>query len=182
MKMKPSSHAKRFLAGIAMTVIVVALALPAAAQQKAADKKLAFGGALGLQTDTPDGTAFALGFYGDYFLTPEVSVGRLLQMGFTNDLRQGGLSAQAKYTLNVGGMPELKPHVQAGIGLIHADLDRPGRGSQSDTSYLIPFGVGAEYRLTDSVSLDTSFLFNINNLDLRDRERVFFTWLIGLKF
>jgi len=183
MKKKSSSRIHRLLKGIAAAVIVVALASPAGAQQKAEDSKIgdfAFGAAMGLQADTPDGAAFALGLYGDYSLTRELSVGPLFQMGLTNDLFQAGLRAQAKYTLDFTEVPKLKPNVQAGIGIIHADLDRRG-GKESDTSYLIPFGIGAEYNLKDSLSLETSFLFNITNLDVRD-EKFFFTWLVGIKF
>ncbi len=183
MKANQPSRIQRLLTGIATAVIVVSLASSAGAQQKAGGSKVgefAFGAAMGLQADTPDGAAFALGLYGDYFLTRELSVGPLLQMGVTNDLFQTGVSAQAKYFLDIADIPKLKPNVQAGLGIIHADLDRRG-GKESDTSYLIPFGIGAEYKLKDSVSLDTTFLFNITNLDVRD-EKFFVTWLVGLKF
>jgi hypothetical protein len=45
----------------------------AQAQQCATDRrmdKFFFGAALGLQTDTPDSTAYAIGLYGDYYLKP----------------------------------------------------------------------------------------------------------------
>jgi len=169
---------------VVMTVVILALTPFTEAQQKSQDQRTGgfiFGASLGLQADTPDGTAFALGFYGDYYLTHEFSVGPLLQLGFNDDLFQLGLTAQAKYTFNLADFPELKPHLQAGIGIIYSDLDRRGRRDEDDTSFLIPLGIGAEYKLTDWVSLDTTFLFNITNLDVRD-ENFFFTWLIGLKF
>lgn len=143
--------------------------------------RFAIGGALGLQADTLDGKAFALGLYGDYYLDRHLSFGPLLQIGLTGDLRQIGLSAQAKYTVDVPSVPQFKPHFQAGLGFIHADLERSGLGNERDTSFLIPFGVGAEYQLTGPVSLDTSLLFNFTNLDIRD-ENFFFTWLVGIKY
>jgi len=126
MKAKQPSHIMRFLVGVVITIVIVALTSFAEAKQDAADKKigkLVFGAALGLQTDTPDSTAFALGLYGDYYLTREFSIGPLLQMGFTEDLFQLGLTAQAKYTFDLADIPKLKPHVQAGFGFIYADLD-----------------------------------------------------------
>jgi opacity protein-like surface antigen len=102
-------------------------------------------------------------------------------MGITGDLMQLGLTAQAKYTFDLPEIPQLKPHVQAGLGFIYADLDKGSGGSVNDTSYLIPFGVGAEYKLTDSISLDGTVLFNITDLDVRD-EDFFMTWFLGLKF
>lgn len=106
--------------------------------------RFVLGAGLGLQADTPDNTAFALGFSGDYCFTRGFSIGPLLQMGFTGDLLQLGLTAQAKYTFDLKEIPELKPHVEAGLGFIYADLDRGRWGSNDETSFLIPLGIGAE--------------------------------------
>lgn len=174
----------RFIIGVVITIAIVTLTSFAEARQDAADNRsgrFVFGAAMGLQGDTPDSTAFAFGFYGDYYLTQEFSIGPLLQIGLTDDLFQLGLTAQAKYTFGIADIPKLEPYVQAGLGIIYADLDRRGWSDEDDTSFLVPLGVGAEYKLTDSVSLDSTFLINITNLDVRD-ENVFFTWLIGLKF
>ena len=184
MKTKQLSRIMYFLIGVVMTMVFAAFTTIADAQQYATDRridKFFFGAALGFQTDTPDSTAYAIGLYGDYYLTRGLSIGPLFQMGFTGDLMQLGLTAQAKYTFDLPEIPQLKPHVQAGLGFIYANLDKGSGGSENDTSYLIPFGVGAEYKLTDSISLDTTILFNITNLDVGD-EDFFVTWLIGLKF
>ena len=173
-----------FVVWVVITVVMVALTPIAEAQQYATDRridKFFFGAAMGLQTDTPDSTAYAIGLYGDYYLTRGLSIGPLLQMGFTDDLMQLGLTAQAKYTFDLANIPQLKPHVQAGLGFIYADLDQGSGRSEDDTSFLIPFGVGAEYKLTDSISLDGTVLFNITDLDVRD-EDFFMTWFLGLKF
>ena len=184
MKTKKPTYIERIVIGSFMTTVIVALTFFSAAQGNAANPRtgtFAFGAALGLQANTPDRTAFALGLYGDYYLTREFSIGPLIQTGFTNDLFLFAPSAQAKYTFDLPGNPQLKPHVQAGLGIIHADLDPRGASKESDTSYLIPLGMGFQYKLTDSVSLDNTFLFNFTNLGVRD-EKFFFTWLIGLKF
>ena len=184
MKNKQLSHIMRFLVGVVITMVIIALTPIAQAQQYATDRrtdKFFFGAALGVQTDTPDSTAYAIGLYGDYYLTRGLSIGPLLQMGFTGDLMQLGLTAQAKYIFDLANIPQLKPHVQAGLGFIYADLDRGSGRSEDDTSFLIPFGIGAEYKLTGSVSLDGTVLFNITDLDVGN-EDFFVTWLIGLKF
>ena len=170
-------------AGVIVVVLFSFTQFAKAQQDKAEERTGSFvlGGSLGLQADTADNTTFALGVTGDYYLMHEFSIGPLLQMGFTDDLFQLGLTAQAKYTFDLTEIPKLKPHVQAGLGIIYADLDRRGRRDEDDVSFLIPIGIGAEYRLTKSVSLDNTFLFNITNLDVRD-DNFFFTWLIGLKF
>jgi opacity protein-like surface antigen len=143
--------------------------------------KIIVGGGLGLMADTPDGVAFALGFSGDYYFTQGFSVGPLLQMGFTGDLFQLGLTAQAKYTFDIGQIPALKPHIEAGIGFIYANKDGRLWRDEDDSSFLIPLGFGVEYRLTKSISLDTNFLFNFTDLDVRD-ENFFFTWLVGVRY
>jgi hypothetical protein len=169
---------------IMMIVVFLGFTQFAEAQRESTNEReglFMFEAGLGLQADTPDDTAFSLVFSGDYYVTHEFSIGPLLQMGFTDDLFQLGLTAQAKYTFDLDDIPKLKPHVQAGIGLIYADLDRESRRDEDDFSFLIPLGIGAGYRLSKSISLDTTFLFNFTNLDVRD-ENFFFTWFVGLKF
>jgi len=139
------------------------------------------GAGLGLHAGTPDNTAFALGFNGDYYFTQGFSIGPLLQFGFTDDLFQFGFTGQAKYTFDLKEIPALKPHIEAGLGFIYLNLDRSRGGSEDDVSFLIPLGMGVEYRLTNSISLDTNFLFNFTDLDVRD-ENFFFTWLVGLRY
>lgn len=166
-------------AGILLLVLLAAQAVEAQQVPPAASRagKFVFGAGLGLQGDTLDGTAFSLGLSGDYFLTHALSIGPLLQMGFTGDLFQLGLSAQLKYTFDLPQLPELKPHVEAGIGFVYADLSPGG----SDTSFLIPLGLGAEYKLSEKISLDTTLLFNFTDLNVGRGDSFFLTWLVGVK-
>jgi hypothetical protein len=171
-------------AGVIIVVFLALTPFVEAQRAKSTDRRtgrLIFGTALGLQGDTPDDPAFALGFSADYYVNQEFSIGPLLQMGFTDDFFQLGLTAQAKYTFDLMEIPELKPHIEAGMGFIYADLDRWPSRDEDDVSFLFPLGIGAEYRLTNSISLDNTFLFNFTDLDVRD-EHFFFTWLIGLKY
>ncbi len=182
MKSELSYRITLIISGIALLVFIgIALASLDADAAENRTGKFFLGASLGAQSDTADGTAFALGLYGDYYLTPNFSIGPLLQMGFTNDFSQFGLTAQAKYTFDIAGVPRLKPHIQAGLGLIYADIDNRSEGSRDDTSYLIPVGIGAEYKLSDSVLLDGSVMVNFNDLDFRDGDS-FVTWFIGVKF
>ena len=171
-------------AGVIVVVILALTQFAEAQKVQSADQRaerFIFGAGLGLQANTPDGTAFALGLSGDYYFTQGFSIGPLLQMGFTGDLFQLGFTAQAKYTFDLKEIPALKPHIEAGIGFIYADLDRGRLRSENDVSFLFPLGIGAEYRLTKSISLDNTFLFNFTDLDVRDTH-FFFTWLVGLRY
>jgi opacity protein-like surface antigen len=177
---------ERILIGVGVLIVVFLALTPFAVAQGVPSEedrtgKIIVGGGLGLMANTPDGTAFVLGLNGDYYFTQGFSVGPLLQMGFTGDLFQLGFSAQAKYTFDIEAIPALKPHIEAGIGFLYAGLDRSGGRNENDLGILFPLGIGAEYRLTKSISLDTTFLFNFTDLDVRD-EYFFFTWLVGVRY
>ena len=144
--------------------------------------RFVFGAGLGLQADTLDDTVFSFGLSGDYYLTSNFSIGPLVQFGLGGDLFQFGLSGQAKYTFDIPELPAIKPHIEGGIGFVYADLDRPGGRGGDDTSFLVPLGVGFEYRINSSLSLDTTLLFNFTDLNIRERDDNFFlTWLVGLR-
>ncbi len=77
----------------------------------------------------------------------------------------------------------------AGVGLLHADLDKysgPGRIDRNDTSYWIPIGVSAEYQLTPKLALANTLLFNLHNIDLSpsisERDTTSVTLLFGFRF
>lgn len=168
-----------------MIVVFLALTPFAEAQGVQSEEertgKIIFGAGLGLMADTPDGTAFALGLNGDYYFTQGFSVGPLLQMGFTGDLFQLGFTVQAKYTFDIEPIPALKPHIEGGVGFIYADRSRSVARDEDDVGILFPLGFGVEYRLTKSISLDTTFLFNFTDVNVGD-ENFFFTWLVGLRY
>jgi hypothetical protein len=118
------------------------------------------GGGIGFLGATPSGTAFALNGNADYFLHRYFSVGPLMQIAFTGSLTQFGLSGQAKYWFDIPDTANrVKLVVQGGLGFIHADrLD-------SDTSWLIPLGVGIDYAMTQKLALTATFLLNFTDLD-----------------
>ena len=118
------------------------------------------GAAIGFLGNTPDGTAFATNVHADYFLTRQMSVGPLAQVAVTGDLFQFGLSGQGKYWLDLPGLDtRLKMNLQGGLGFLHADL------YTSDTSFLIPIGVGLDFALNQQVSLTATFLLNFTDVD-----------------
>ena len=118
------------------------------------------GAAIGFLANTPDGTAFATNLNADYFLNRQVSVGPLAQLAVTGDLFQIGVSGQGKYWLDLPGLDQrLKMNLQGGLGFLHAGLHR------SDTSFLIPIGVGLDFALNQQVSLISTFLLNFTDVD-----------------
>jgi hypothetical protein len=159
------------------------------AQERPASKQttgsLAVGMDLGLQAGTADDeTAFAFAMRGDYYLDQHLSLGPLLQFGFTGDLTQVGLSAQAKYTFDLPRIPELKPHLQGGLGFIHVDIDCGQPCDDSDTGFLVPFGGGFELELSKNLFVGTTLLLNFNDADVtvqRAGGNLFMSWFFGLR-
>lgn len=143
---------------LAVTVSLVGGRYAEAADPKTGD--WTFGAGVGFLSDTPDGTAFALNGGVERFFSPSFSVGPLLQLAATGDLAQIGVSGQAKYWINIPGVENrLRVTVQGGIGFVHAAF------RDDDTSWLIPIGAGADYKLTDSLSIVGTFLLNFTDLD-----------------
>ena len=118
------------------------------------------GGAIGFLSDTPDGTAFAVNLNADYFVNRNVSLGPLLQLAATGDLSQLGFSGQGKFWIDLPGTGNrAKLTLQGGIGFLHSDL------FASDTSWLIPIGVGLDYSLSPKISWTTTFLLDFTDIN-----------------
>jgi hypothetical protein len=115
------------------------------------------GAGLGFLGNTPDGTAFALNGHAETFFAERLSVGPLLQLGFTGDSTQVGLSGQVKYWIDLD--PRLALTVQGGAGFVYNSF------RDDDTSWLIPLGFGVDYALTSSLNLTGTFLLNFTDLD-----------------
>ncbi len=137
------------------------------------------GGAAGFLDNTPDGMAFAVNMHGDRSMGDRVFVGPLLQLAFTDDMTQCGLTAQAKYWValpDTDGRARLT--LQGGVGFVHADVRR------DDTSWLIPLGVGLDYELDARTSLTALLLVNFTDLNTGGRSGadVMPGFTMGLRF
>ena len=118
------------------------------------------GGSIGFLANTPDDTAFAFNLHADRFVSRNISLGPLLQLGFTGDMNQVGFSGQGKYWVDLPQLDHrLKLALQGGLGFIHSDFFR------DDTSWLIPIGVGADFAVSRTVSLTADFLLNFTDLN-----------------
>jgi hypothetical protein len=143
-----------WLAGAAVACAVLGDATASA--QGSGRRWIAEGGA-GLVANTPDDEGFALNLGVDRKLTDMFSVGPLLQLGFTDDSVQTGLSAQGKVTFEID--PRFDVSVQGGIGFVNSDFQG------DDTSFLIPLGTSVHYRLRNGLGLGGTFLLNLTDLD-----------------
>ena len=123
-------------------------------------KQWALGASGGFMSSTPDGNAATMNLQGEYFVTPEASVGPMVQLGVTDNMTMTGLSMQGRYYLPVGGTNRRgRVNVQGGLGFAHAEFQ------DDDTSWLIPVGVGYDYELDSGMSLSVNGLVNFTHLD-----------------
>ena len=131
---------------------------------------------------TADPDAFLLEFEGNYRLGDGLSVGPLLQLGLDDDFTLVSPSGYVRYTFDLSHVtaPELRrlqPYVQGGLGFTYIDDD-----DDDDIGFLISFGFGADYPITDSVSLGSRMLFNFLPDDVVD-ENFYFSWqVVGVRY
>jgi hypothetical protein len=132
---------------------------------------VAFGVGFGPMLSTESGSIMGLEFSGDYFLTNELSVGPLLQVGFDNDFSQVGLSAQVKYTFDLAANPKVHPHLEGGLGFIHASDGR------NETDFLMPLGGGIDVEVAKRLFLNSTLLLNVTGL----HDDLYVSWFFGFR-
>ena len=131
---------------------------------------------VGVIANTPDDAAGAVNGAFEWFVTDSVAVGPLMQLGFTGDLFQIGVSGQGKYWLSLPD-DRMKLSFQGGVGFVHADFQA------DDTSFLIPLGAGYHFWPSDSVAIGGVFLLNITDLDTgRDDTNVMPSFTFDVRF
>lgn len=155
-----STSLRKFLAALCLVGLVSLTPLGESEAAEPQTGNWTGGGSIGFLGNTPDSTAFALNLNADYFLMPQLSIGPLVQFAFTGDLFQVGGSGQVKYWFTLPGADNrLKLNIQGGIGVLHADRFK------SDTSWLIPIGVGLDYALNNNLALTATFLLNFTDVE-----------------
>jgi hypothetical protein len=122
---------------------------------------------LGLWADTTNNTAFALGFGLDYYMDQNFSFGGLALFTPVGDLTQIAVAGVAKYHLRLTNGINIVPF--AGLGLIHADLDRgsgTNRIDRNDTSHFIPLGLSLEYQVGPKIAFASTLMVNLHHITL----------------
>lgn len=144
-----------------------------------------FGTDLGFTSGTVNGTVFTLGFNADYYVDRAFSVGPMLLLSPLGDLTQIAAAGVARYHLRTGPL-NLVPF--AGLGLIHADLDRgsgPGRIDRNDTSWYVPIGISAEYPVNPKLAFASTLIVNLHDINLQpslEKDHTSVSLLFGMRF
>ncbi len=157
----------------------------ALAQARAAETQRHTGGPFAVQAGlgfTADPDAFLMNFEADFRVNDAFSVGAMLHLGLDDDVKFVYSAAYARYSFDLSGLnadlAKLTPFVQGGLGFTHIEKDVPGGGDDDDLGFLINFGVGVEYPLTDRFSIASKMLFNILPADVLD-ENFYYSWEIA---
>jgi hypothetical protein len=103
----------------------------------------------------------------DYYVDPNFSFGGLVLFTPVGDLTQIAAAGAAKYHLRFNNGVNLVPF--AGLGLIHADLDRgnaPNRIDRNDTSHFIPLGLSLEYQVGPTIAFSSTLMVNLHHITL----------------
>ena len=130
-----------------------------------AENPWGFGTDIGFLADTADDTVFTLSFQGDYYVDPEFSIGPQLLISPGGDLTQITLAGIARYHIPLGAVTIIP---FGGVGFVYADYER-GRSDDQDVSYSLPFGTTAAFQISRAVSLASTLMFTIQDLDFDNR-------------
>ena len=174
-------HRQGVAAGLAGVLVLLTVTL--AHGQEAS--RWGFGTDLGLTAGTVNDTVFTLGFNADYYLDRAFSLGPMVLLSPIGDLTQIAIAGVGRYHIRAGSM-RFVPF--AGLGLVHADLDRgsgPGPIDRNDTSWYIPLGMSAEFPINPSLAFTTTLIVNLHDIKLDppvERDRTSVSLLFGMRF
>ena len=123
------------------------------------------GAGVGFLANTPDGPEFGLAGYADYFVAPRLSVGPLVQYGGVGNDVVAAVSFQAKRWWSILARGNARLVVQGGIGVIVADITDADTGAaDTDTSFVVPLGIGVDYAVSPRVAVTADFILNVTSL------------------
>lgn len=171
---------------IAIVMGLVVMALFRGGQETAqAQESWGFGSDIGFWAGTVDDTVFALSLQADYYVDPAFSFGPMMLLAPTGDLTEIAFAGVARYHFRTRSF-NIVPF--AGIGFVHADLDRgsgPGRVDSNDTSHFIPLGISLEYQLARRLALASTLMVNLHGLTLNPpvgNDRTSVALMFGMRF
>jgi hypothetical protein len=124
--MTPMRPVRALFIGLAFLGILWAAPTTAA---EVKEPRWGFSTDLGLWSGTTNDTTFALGFGLDYYMDQNFSFGGMALFTPVGDLTQIGIAGVAKYHLRLNSGFNLVPF--AGLGILHADLNRGSGADQS---------------------------------------------------
>jgi len=159
-----------------LAIIALFIFLSLGNPQARAENPWGFGTDIGFLSSTANDTVFTMSFQGDYSVDSNFSLGPQLLISPGGDFTQISLSGIARYHIPLGAVT-LIPF--GGIGFVYATWI-VGSINDSDTSYILPFGVTAAFHINPTTSLASTLIFTLQDLDFDNRREDNFN--VGLLF
>ncbi|MBK7949011.1 MAG: outer membrane beta-barrel protein [Deltaproteobacteria bacterium] len=133
---------------------------------------------------TADPETFLMNFEAPYSFNEWMALGPMLQIGVEDDYTL--VMPTANLTLKVPDLPgtdfdRLTPYGFAGIGF--AVIEREARGREKEgVGFLVDFGVGIEYQVSEKVFLGSQMMFNVLPSKTQNQGFIFSWQLAGIRF
>jgi Outer membrane protein beta-barrel domain len=156
--------ARRLLAALSLAGLATAGVAHADAQDPRPGR-WSGGAGVGFLANSPDGPEPALAGHAQYFVTERLSAGPLVQYaGAGNDVI-AGLSIQVRYWWSILASGRARLVVQGGVGFVHALIEDADSGAEeTDTSFVVPVGIGIDYAVTDRIAVTADLILNVTSL------------------
>lgn len=133
---------------------------------------------------TADPETFLMNFEAPYSFNEWMALGPMLQIGVDDNYTVA--MPTANLTLKVPDLPgrdfdRVTPYAFAGIGF--AVIEREVNGDDKDgAGFLIDFGVGLEYQVSEKVFLGSQMMFNVLPSKVQNEEFIFSWQIAGIRF
>ena len=119
-------------------------------------------------------------------LSPVFSVGPLIQVGVADDRTIVAPTINGRFNIsqsipNDWASNRLQPFVQGGIGFAYIDQEVKRlniKRSRDDVGFLLNFGFGVDYYLTERIAIGSNLFFNVLPVETTG-ENFFFSWQVA---
>jgi hypothetical protein len=162
-------------------VLVIGMVLPGLARAESRSEpswSVAFG--TGFVAD-PDG--FLMAFELERRFNRHFALGTLLTLGLEDDDTLAAPHAYGRFIFQLGrqdegGVSNLEPFLQAGLGFTHLDRDGSGKHRGENTSFSMIFGGGLDYHFSDWFAVGSRMLVGVVPAEVKG-ESAYFSWEIA---
>ena len=134
---------------------------------------------------TADPDTFLMNFEAPYAFNRWFSFGPALQVGVAD--HRTIVAPTGNLRVTIPDMPgrafdRVHPYAIAGMGFAVIDNETNGRDGSAATGFLIDFGAGVEYQVSEKVFFGTQMIFNVLPDEVKG-EQFYFAWqLSGIRF
>ncbi len=134
---------------------------------------------------TADPDTFLVNLDVPYFFNEWIAFGPAMQIGVSD--KRTVVSPTGHVRITIPDLPgraldRVRPYGIAGMGFTVIENDSGRRDGDAAVGFLIDFGAGVEYQVSEKVFLGTQMLFNVLPADVK-REDFYFAWQVaGIRF